>query len=199
MTKVVSISGTRHNPRKKLPRAADLATLLRSGDTCDGIADTYRCSARTVAQRLNEAGYNATTGEKWEERPAPAVVDDSTPAFHPKAQALCAGVGSDAWFPEKGQGGDATTRTAKAICARCPALQECLEHALEHEPLWGIWAGTTPQERRRRKNGEEAVRVCAYDGCGNDLTGRTDRRYCSEKCKAAVEYQRRLQRQQEAS
>lgn len=43
---------------------------------------------------------------------------------------------------------------AKAICARCPVLSECLAFALETGQDYGIWGGLTPEERRalRRRN-----------------------------------------------
>lgn len=37
---------------------------------------------------------------------------------------------------------------AKAICARCPALAECREFAMNNNELFGIWGGTTEAERR---------------------------------------------------
>ncbi len=37
---------------------------------------------------------------------------------------------------------------AKAICARCPALDACREHALRHEELYGVWGGLGEAERR---------------------------------------------------
>ena len=33
-------------------------------------------------------------------------------------------------------------------CASCPAWGDCLDWAVENEP-WGIWAGTTPDQRRK--------------------------------------------------
>jgi len=37
---------------------------------------------------------------------------------------------------------------AKAICATCPAISKCLDYALENEIEFGIFGGTTPQERK---------------------------------------------------
>ncbi|TVP72312.1 MAG: WhiB family transcriptional regulator [Nitriliruptor sp.] len=37
---------------------------------------------------------------------------------------------------------------AKAICARCPALLACREHALRHGELYGVWGGLGEAERR---------------------------------------------------
>jgi WhiB family redox-sensing transcriptional regulator len=62
-----------------------------------------------------------------------------------RADALCAQVGGDAFFPEKGD----SPKQAKAICGRCPAKRPCLEYALEHRIRPGVWGGYTDKERRR--------------------------------------------------
>lgn len=36
---------------------------------------------------------------------------------------------------------------AKAICAECPVLSECLEYAIRTNQDSGIWGGTTEEER----------------------------------------------------
>jgi WhiB family redox-sensing transcriptional regulator len=36
---------------------------------------------------------------------------------------------------------------ATLICMRCPVRRACLDYALEHPELVGIWAATTAQER----------------------------------------------------
>ncbi|MBU7598925.1 WhiB family transcriptional regulator [Streptomyces sp. P38-E01] len=38
---------------------------------------------------------------------------------------------------------------AKGLCALCPVREECLDFALEHGILHGIWGGLTDRERRR--------------------------------------------------
>ncbi|MFI9270582.1 WhiB family transcriptional regulator [Kitasatospora sp. NPDC052896] len=56
---------------------------------------------------------------------------------------------------------------AKQVCARCPVLLECREHALAQPEPYGVWGGLTAAERRvvlsrrRRRDGElrEAPRV----------------------------------------
>jgi hypothetical protein len=35
-----------------------------------------------------------------------------------------------------------------AICAACPVLAACRDHAVHNEPM-GIWGRTTPYERRK--------------------------------------------------
>jgi WhiB family redox-sensing transcriptional regulator len=61
--------------------------------------------------------------------------------------ALCAQVGDDIFFPEKG----GSTRDPKRVCRACPVRAECLEYALEHDERFGIWGGMSERERRRLK------------------------------------------------
>ena len=68
--------------------------------------------------------------------------------------ALCAQVGGDLFFPEKGE----SARPAKAICARCTVRRPCLEFALEHEIRHGIWGGLSDHQRRRLTAG--TPRMC---------------------------------------
>lgn len=47
---------------------------------------------------------------------------------------------------------------AKALCAACPVRALCLEWAVPQADLDGIWAATTPPDRRRlRKRAKEAA------------------------------------------
>lgn len=41
---------------------------------------------------------------------------------------------------------DTTVSEAKAVCATCPALEACLASGLHEQ--YGIWGGTTEEERR---------------------------------------------------
>lgn len=36
---------------------------------------------------------------------------------------------------------------AKEVCAQCPLIKRCLKMAIETECEYGIFGGTTPQER----------------------------------------------------
>lgn len=47
---------------------------------------------------------------------------------------------------------------AKATCAGCPIRKECLEWALEREPV-GIWGATTPNERSAILSGRPAINI----------------------------------------
>lgn len=64
-------------------------------------------------------------------------------------QAACQSADPDLFFPvsESGRSLDQAA-TAKAFCARCQVLRECLAFALATRQAHGIWGGTTEQERR---------------------------------------------------
>lgn len=73
--------------------------------------------------------------------------------------ALCAEVGDDFWFPEKG----GSTAAAKRVCRSCVVRAECLEYALEHDERFGIWGGMSERERRRLKRGADKAAIAAAD------------------------------------
>lgn len=39
-------------------------------------------------------------------------------------------------------------QAAKAVCARCPVADPCLDESLRTGQGHGVWGGTTPEERR---------------------------------------------------
>jgi WhiB family redox-sensing transcriptional regulator len=68
-------------------------------------------------------------------------------------QALCCGIGSEAFFPASEVGATAAYRQAARVCRRCPVVQECLQFALEQEAdspakcRAGVYGGLTPVQR----------------------------------------------------
>lgn len=62
------------------------------------------------------------------------------------AFAACRGAEPDLFF---GDGNGEATAIARRICAGCPVREECLDWALEARASFGVWGGTTEQERRR--------------------------------------------------
>ena len=67
-----------------------------------------------------------------------------------RADALCAEVGGDMWFPDKNSNESVNNhvRQAKAICRQCPVAVQCLQFALDNQEYYGIWGGLTYRERR---------------------------------------------------
>ena len=71
------------------------------------------------------------------------------PGWH--ALAACAGVGPDVFFSEEPEALDA----ARRLCRRCPVALECAEAGMGER--YGVWAGTTPAERRRARRNRSAA------------------------------------------
>ena len=68
-------------------------------------------------------------------------------------RAACRGEDSSFFFApsyfEKRHEKDAREAKAKAICARCPVREMCLEYALAIREPHGVWGGQNETERRR--------------------------------------------------
>ncbi len=65
-------------------------------------------------------------------------------------EGLCRTVDPDAFFsPEAERGAPKSRReeAAKAMCARCPVIAECREHALSVQEPYGVWGGLSESER----------------------------------------------------
>ena len=62
----------------------------------------------------------------------------------------CRGMDSAFFFHPEGERGPARANReskAKAVCGRCPVVEQCRRHALAvHEP-YGIWGGLSESER----------------------------------------------------
>jgi WhiB family transcriptional regulator, redox-sensing transcriptional regulator len=65
-------------------------------------------------------------------------------------QAACRHCAPELFFPIGSTAADvvADIEEAKAICATCPVRPECLRYAIETPQEYGIWGGTTEDERR---------------------------------------------------
>ncbi len=62
----------------------------------------------------------------------------------------CRGVDPEMFFSpdaERGPRRRARESAAKALCAVCPVVQECLNHALTVREPYGVWGGLTINER----------------------------------------------------
>lgn len=67
--------------------------------------------------------------------------------WHEKA--LCKDAPVDVFFPTNYT--ESSLAPAKQLCAQCEVKVECLQDAITHN-VYGIWAGTTEQQRRNIVN-----------------------------------------------
>ncbi|ASR85557.1 WhiB transcriptional factor [Mycobacterium phage Krueger] len=70
-----------------------------------------------------------------------------------EADALCAQVDPEIFFPDKGE----SAKPAKRVCLACPVREVCLDRATERGELFGIWGGTTAYERKLARRAEAAA------------------------------------------
>jgi len=65
---------------------------------------------------------------------------------------------SDFYHPENERGPSKARREAraKAICATCPVVANCLRWALAAREPYGIWGGTSVEDRERMLAGKSA-------------------------------------------
>ena len=61
---------------------------------------------------------------------------------------ICGEVGGDLWFPDDGRAHSSNYTKARAICMRCPVVEECAAYALRHGIIHGMWGGLSPMQRR---------------------------------------------------
>lgn len=84
-------------------------------------------------------------------------------AINWRSAGACLNADPDLFFPIS-MTGRAMEQIAKAksICAQCAVRRQCLEFAVAHDPIYGIWGGTTPEDRQRmRRREQRAARAAA--------------------------------------
>jgi WhiB family redox-sensing transcriptional regulator len=62
----------------------------------------------------------------------------------------CRGMDSDIFYHPDGERGASRERrvsTAKAICAACPVVAQCRDHALKTREPFGVWGGLSEEDR----------------------------------------------------
>jgi WhiB family redox-sensing transcriptional regulator len=79
--------------------------------------------------------------------PIDVIVSTRFPIFISDEIPVCATTDPEAFFPEKGLGGQRSVKLAKSMCRSCPYTVKCLQWAIDNKET-GIWGGTTEKERR---------------------------------------------------
>jgi len=79
-----------------------------------------------------------------------------------RRRAACRSADPDLFFPVSAAGPSvAEIAGAKRVCARCEVRHECRDFALATRQQYGVWGGTTPEERQllARHRAQEPVWV----------------------------------------
>ena len=86
-----------------------------------------------------------------------------------RGRAACRGAELHVFFPGRGE----SAEPARQICARCPVRQPCLDYAISHGIVHGIWGGLAERDRRAlrarhvsaaRRERDEAIAAAAAAG-----------------------------------
>jgi WhiB family redox-sensing transcriptional regulator len=79
-----------------------------------------------------------------------------------RSAGACLSADPDLFFPISAIGlAEQQVARAKTICASCGVKRECLEFALTHAQVYGIWGGTTPEDRQRARRRERRAATAA--------------------------------------
>jgi len=79
-----------------------------------------------------------------------------------RSAGACLSADPDLFFPISTSGpAQRQIARAKMICAGCGVRQECLQFAMSHDQLYGIWGGTTPEDRQRDRRRKRRAAVAA--------------------------------------
>jgi WhiB family transcriptional regulator, redox-sensing transcriptional regulator len=74
----------------------------------------------------------------------------------------CLSADPDLFFPISASGpAERQIARAKTICAGCRVRSECLEFAMTHDQVHGIWGGTTPDDRQRERRRKRRAAAAA--------------------------------------
>jgi WhiB family redox-sensing transcriptional regulator len=81
---------------------------------------------------------------------APTTISPIADHWEWQYQGACKNKDTEMFFLEHGE--RAKTKRKKeqraiAVCRTCPVIQKCLEHALKVPELYGVWGGTTADQR----------------------------------------------------
>jgi WhiB family transcriptional regulator, redox-sensing transcriptional regulator len=79
-----------------------------------------------------------------------------------RSTGACLGADPDLFFPISATGlAQKQIAQAKTICAGCRVRQECLDFAMAHDQVYGIWGGTTPEDRQRDRRRKRRAATAA--------------------------------------
>lgn len=139
----------------------------RRGCGCVSCKDYLRAKARRAMARAREAAREAAETAPpalWPE----LLIDPAQADAHAALIATLAAspiappcMDDPAWISDDPE----IQRHAARLCGECPCLEPCAAYIAEHREHSGVWAGTMPPIKgRRRRHWSEAT--------GDDLTGR---------------------------
>ena len=79
-----------------------------------------------------------------------------------RSAGACLSADPDLFFPISSTGpAERQIARAKMICGGCSVQRECLEFALSHKQIYGVWGGTTAEDRQRERRRKRRAAAAA--------------------------------------
>jgi WhiB family transcriptional regulator, redox-sensing transcriptional regulator len=79
-----------------------------------------------------------------------------------RSAGACLSADPDLFFPVSSTGpAERQIARAKMICAGCGVRLECLDFAVSHGQVYGIWGGTTAEDRQRARRRKRRAAAAA--------------------------------------
>jgi hypothetical protein len=94
------------------------------------------------------------------------VLGGPQPAFFSKGKCRTDKIDPNIFYPEESTA--AASAMAKAYCGACSVRIECLNYALDHDEIHGVWGGKS--ERERNKMTKTSNRPVVYCSQGHPQT-----------------------------
>jgi WhiB family transcriptional regulator, redox-sensing transcriptional regulator len=102
-------------------------------------------SSPGLARGREPRGWRAVRIERFPDVDLATLPADPSPPDFWQERAACFGIEPDVFFPVS----EEEAGPALAFCSVCPIKEECLAWALKNGERYGVWGGTTEQQRRR--------------------------------------------------
>lgn len=114
-------------------------------------AATHRLRARGLQhdQIAAKVGLSERQVRRYLQMPAPKLADNSMDSSWWMANAACAGMDSELFFPTiRGNGAVSVKRRAMRVCEGCVVKSRCLQRAEDNYEEHGVWGGVDFSQRR---------------------------------------------------
>lgn len=129
-----------------------------AGCRCDDCREASRAARAKYRTKNTDAPTVARDRRGEWRRHDDHVIPDYDPAVWTD-RALCRGLETAMFFPEKGGNNWTPYVRARDLCGRCPVADDCLLYALRNREHHGLWGGIPERQRRplERMTEEEAL------------------------------------------
>jgi WhiB family transcriptional regulator, redox-sensing transcriptional regulator len=116
-------------------------TYTNWGCRCEGCRDDHRRYRNLIRAKQRQDGvFRSRSGSA----PMRNIIRDRASRGW-AVDAACVDADPDLFFPMPGE----SQSPAKQICRGCLVREQCLEYAVTHHEIHGIWGGRSERERKR--------------------------------------------------